>query len=332
MRALLLLGSLSLCAAYNGYSVSLDAMDYLNALHYCGGIGGALASIRSEEDNVKARDACGDNVCWIGIWERGGDAGTHAFEQSWVQPWPYNSTVSADSYYNWASGEPDYSEYYDERHAVMNEGHTSPSGLWFAVDAERWSTLSKPTYVALCSVNAPTMAPTLSPAPTSSPRPTSSFSCDNDQCGVSEREDCCSEWSEPVCSDGEVVKFGDHSCLFTCCTTAVTHEEVTASGHQWEDHEDWGSSGSSSGSGSTSYLGIFIFYLILWCCVPATLTGVIACACVRCGLCKMWCAPPKLTYELSATRVPAGVELTAPATTVTAPQVYKASFVASEGV
>lgn len=342
MRALLLLGSLRVARAYNGYAVGPDALSYEAAVAYCDGLGGELPSIHSDAENEAARDACGDNVCWLGLRQWGGDAGTHAFEQVWF--WPDGSAVSPDTlahhlaaygspdgqpFINWASGEPDYVEYADERHAVMNEGYASPSGLWFAVVADEWS-----TYLPLCSVNPPTMAPTLSPAPTSSPRPTPApipapnFVCDNDQCGVSEREDCCNEWSEPVCSDGyEVVKFGDHSCLFTCCysilgrTTVATHEEVTASGHQWEDHEDWGSS-SSSGSGS-SYLGLLIFYLILWCCVPAALTGVIACACVWGGLCSM-CAPPP--------PVPAGVELTAPATTVAAPQVYKASFVASEGV
>ena len=259
--------------------------------------------------------------------------GTHAFEQIWR--WPDNSTAGADSYHNWAPGEPDYYEYEDKRHAVMNDpGYygSGSSGLWF--------TTTVYGFVPLCSVNTPTTAPTLSPAPTSSPKPTYSFSCDNDKCGVSERKECChSSWESPVCSGGYVpVRFGDHSCLFTCCTIPVTHEEVTASGHQWEDHEDRKKKSGGGGGGFGGGWAFYIFlYLLIWCGVPATVTGIIACICVRCGCCKM-CLPPKLVYkDLTATppTIPSGVELTAPATTVNAPppaQVYKASIVASEGV
>jgi len=336
MRALVLLGSLAAARAYTGYAVGPDALSYQAAVSYCVSVGGEIASIHSDADNEAARDACGDNVCWIGLRESGGEAGTHAFEQIWR--WPDNSTAGADSYHNWAPGEPDYSEYYDERHAVMNEGHNpqynrwnwrvSTSGLWFAIHSDTWS-----TYVPLCGVNAPTTAPTLSPAPTSSPKPTSSFSCDNDKCGVSGNDECChSSWDEPVCSGGYVpVEFGDHDCLFTCCTVAVTHEEVTASGHQWEDHavhsDDWD---DDWGGGSGGGWALFIFlYLLVFSGVPAIITAIIACICVRCGCCKS-CLPPKLKQkDLAATppTVPSGVELTAPPA-----QVYKASIVASEGV
>ena len=235
MRALVLLGSLGAARAYTGYAIGPDALSYQAAVSYCDGIGGEIASIHSDADNEAARDACGDNVCWIGLRESGGEQGTHAFEQIWR--WRDNSTAGVDSYHNWAPGEPEYNEYGDERYAVMNDpGYygSGSSGLWFTT-TDTWYTV-----VPLCGVNAPTTAPTLSPAPTSSPKPTYSFSCDNDRCGVSERKECChSSWESPVCSGGYVpVKFGDHSCLFTCCTIPVTHEEVTASGHQWEDHED----------------------------------------------------------------------------------------------
>ena len=334
MRALVLLGSLGAARAYTGYAVGPDALSYQAAVSYCVSIGGEIASIHSDADNEAAREACGETTCWIGLRESGGDQGTHAFEQLWR--WPDNSTAGADSYHNWAPGEPDYNEYEDERHAVMNDPEYysfESSGLWFATHSDTWS-----TYVPLCSVNAPTTAPTLSPAPTSSPKPTYSFSCDNDKCGVSEREECCHDpWDEPVCSDGYVpVELGDHSCLFTCCTVSVTHEEVTASGHQWEDHpdDDWYNGGGGGGGFGG---GWFLFILILYCAVPAVITAIISCICVRCGCCKM-CLPPKLVYkDLAATppTIPSGVELTAPATTVNAPppaQVYKASIVASEGV
>ena len=332
MRALVLLGSLGAARAYTGYAVGPDALSYQAAVSYCVSVGGEIASIHSDADNEAARDACGDDVCWIGLRESGGEKGTHAFEQIWR--WRDNSTAGVDSYHNWAPGEPDYYEYSDERHAVMNDpGYygSGSSGLWFATN-DTWY-----TFVPLCGVNAPTTAPTLSPAPTSSPKPTYSFSCDNDRCGVSERKECChNSWGEPVCSGGYVpVKFGDHSCLFTCCTIPVTHEEVTASGHQWEDHEDRGK--KRGGGGGGSWAPWIFLYLFIFCGIPAIITAIIACICVRCGCCKM-CLPPKLVYkDLTATppTIPSGVELTAPATTVNAPppaQVYKASFVASEGV
>ena len=338
MRALVLLGSLGAARAYTGYAVGRDALSYQAAVSYCVSVGGEIASIHSDADNEAARDACGDNACWIGLRESGGDAGTHAFEQIWR--WPDNSTAGADTYHNWAQGEPKnkdsdfYANYEDQRHALMNGPgyYLESSGLWFTT-TDTWS-------YALCSVNAPTTAPTLSPAPTSSPKPTYSFSCDNDRCGASERKECCdSSWLEPVCSGGYVpVRFGDHSCLFTCCTIPVTHEEVTASGHQWEDHEDRKKKSGGGGGGFGGGWAFYIFlYLLIWCGVPATVTGIIACICVRCGCCKM-CLPPKLVYkDLTATppTIPSGVELTAPATTVNAPppaQVYKASIVASEGV
>ena len=334
MRALVVLGSLRLCAAYNGYSVSSYQMTYVDAVAYCDGVGGEMASIHSEADNEAAREACGNQMCWIGLRESGGDAGTHAFEQTWR--WPDNSTAGADTYHNWGQGEPKnkdsgyFGDYEDQRHAMMNSGFGQSTGLWFS------ETNEYPMY-AICSVNAPTTAPTLSPAPTTSPRPTYSFSCDNDRCGLLEEEDCCEQYSEPVCSGGYVpVKFGDHSCLFACCTVAVSHEEVTASGHQWENHEDRNSR-SGGGGGGGAWHPFYLFILILYCAPPVIITSIISCLCVRCGCCKM-CLPPKLVYkDLAATppTIPSGVELTAPATTVNAPppaQVYKASIVASEGV
>ena len=115
--------------------------------------------------------------------------------------------------------------------------------------------------------------------------------------------------------------------MFTCCTIPVTHEEVTASGHQWEDHEDRGK--KSGGGGGGSWAPWILVYLFIFCGIPAIITAIIACICVRCGCCKM-CLPPKLVYkDLTATppTIPSGVELTAPPA-----QVYKASIVASEGV
>merc|ERR550514_1403367 len=99
MRALVVLGSLGAARAYTGYAVGPDALNYQGAVSYCDGIGGEIASIHSDADNEAARDACGDNACWIGLRESGGGAG---------------------SYHNWAPGEPDYYEYDDKRHAVMN--------------------------------------------------------------------------------------------------------------------------------------------------------------------------------------------------------------------
>jgi hypothetical protein len=341
MRALVLLGSLGAARAYNGYAVGPDTLSYQAAVSYCVSVGGEIASIHSDADNEAARDACGETTCWIGLRESGGDAGTHAFEQIWR--WPDNSTAGADTYHNWAQGEPKnkdsdfYAKYEDQRHAVMNGPgyYLESSGLWFTT-TDTWST-SWSTYAPLCSVNAPTTAPTLSPAPTTSPRPTYSFSCDNDRCGLSEEEDCCDEYNNPVCWGGYVpVKFGGHSCLFTCCTVAVTHEEVTASGHQWEDHYDYSSSNNNWGGGGGGWTLFILFYLFIFSGIPVIITAIIACICVRCGCCKM-CLPPKLVYkDMAATppTVPSGVELTAPATTVNAPpaQVYKASIVASEGV
>ena len=47
--------------------------------------------------------------------------------------------------------------------------------------------------------------------------------------------------------------------------------------------------------------GWFLFILILYCAVPAVITAIISCICVRCGCCKM-CLPPKLVYkDLAAT-------------------------------
>ena len=83
--------------------------------------------------------------------------------------------------------------------------------------------------------------------------------------------------------------------------------------------------------------GGWFFILILYCAVPAVITAIISCICVRCGCCKM-CLPPKLVYkDLTATppTIPSGVELTAPATTVNAPppaQVLRIEIVASDGV
>ena len=139
MRALVVLGSLGAARAYNGYAVGPDTLSYQAAVSYCVSVGGEIASIHSDADNEAARDACGDNVCWIGLRESGGEAGTHAFEQLWR--WPDNSTAGVDSYHNWAPGEPEYNEYSDERHAVMNEPSyygSGSSGLWFTT-TDTWS-------------------------------------------------------------------------------------------------------------------------------------------------------------------------------------------------
>ena len=93
------------------------------------------------------------------------NTGTHAFEQTWR--WPDNSTAGADTYHNWAQGEPKnkdldyYANYEDQRHAVMNGPgyYLESSGLWFTTIDDTWS-------FALCSVNAPTTAPTTTLPPT----------------------------------------------------------------------------------------------------------------------------------------------------------------------
>ena len=55
MRALLLLGSLRVARAYNGYAVGPDALSYEAAVAYCDGLGGELPSIHSDAENEAAR-------------------------------------------------------------------------------------------------------------------------------------------------------------------------------------------------------------------------------------------------------------------------------------
>ena len=55
-----------------------EDLAYAEAEARCTQIGAAIASIHSAAENALARTACGNNTCWLGLAETGGDAGTAA--------------------------------------------------------------------------------------------------------------------------------------------------------------------------------------------------------------------------------------------------------------
>jgi len=107
-----------------------------DAVKYCNNIGRELAHIYSEEENAKALEACGDNTCWIGLVEIGGDASTPALSQNWK--W-LNGREAV--YTNWDWGEPGNAEGIDERYAMMNYGNY-----------KIWHDASGGSYIPLCSL------------------------------------------------------------------------------------------------------------------------------------------------------------------------------------
>ena len=80
---------------------------YDEAAAFCTQIGATIASIHSAAENALARTACGNNTCWLGLAETGGDAGTAAASQDWLWQDPPAGQAAAPAYMNWAAGEPD---------------------------------------------------------------------------------------------------------------------------------------------------------------------------------------------------------------------------------
>ena len=76
-------------------------MIYDVALYFCYNHGGEIAVIKSADENERARQACGQSKCWIGLEEVGGDADTPAESQIWR--W---RGVSEATYVNWAWNQP----------------------------------------------------------------------------------------------------------------------------------------------------------------------------------------------------------------------------------
>jgi len=95
-----------------------------DAVKYCNSMGRELAQIYSEEENKKAMEACGDNSCWIGLIEIGGDESTPKSSQSWK--WLNGREVV---YTNWDSYQPSNWEGKDERY-----GNIFKNGKWNDVD------------------------------------------------------------------------------------------------------------------------------------------------------------------------------------------------------
>ena len=143
-----------------------------------------------------------------------------------------------------------------------DEHPAESTGLWF--DAGGGYEDPYP----LCSVNAPTQAPTLSPVPAVSMAPTFPFTCDNDMC-TSWGEDCCAsmEWDEELtCGEDYVpIALGDHYCVYTCWTGAdvegLTHEEITEPGHEleyYEEHHWW------DDHHEEDHTGWVVFFFAVW--------------------------------------------------------------------
>ena len=84
-----------------------EDLAYAEAEARCTQIGAAIASIHSAAENALARTACGNNTCWLGLAETGGDAGTAAASQDWLWQDPPAGQAAAPAYMNWAAGEPD---------------------------------------------------------------------------------------------------------------------------------------------------------------------------------------------------------------------------------
>ena len=115
---------------------------YDEAAAFCTQIGATIASIHSAAENELARTACagvlGAHVCWLGLVETGGDAGTAAASQTWLWEQPAAGQTAIPAYTNWAAGEPDNSggagadvpAGADRRNAMMNNP-LNTVGEWY---------------------------------------------------------------------------------------------------------------------------------------------------------------------------------------------------------
>ena len=111
---------------------------YDEAAAFCTQIGATIASIHSAAENELARTACGGLVCWLGLVEYGGDAGTAAASQAWRWQDPPAGQDIVPAYTNWAAGEPDNSggagvdvlAGADRRNAMMNNP-LNTVGEWY---------------------------------------------------------------------------------------------------------------------------------------------------------------------------------------------------------
>ena len=115
-----------------------EDLAYAEAEARCTQIGAAIASIHSAAENELARTACGGLVCWLGLVEYGGDAGTAAASQAWRWEQPAAGQTAIPAYTNWAAGEPDNSggagadvpAGADRRNAMMNNP-LNTVGEWY---------------------------------------------------------------------------------------------------------------------------------------------------------------------------------------------------------
>ena len=108
-----------------------EDLAYAEAEARCTQIGAAIASIHSAAENALARTACGNNTCWLGLAETGGDAGTAAASQDWLWQDPPAGQAALPAYKNWAAGEPDNAGGVDQRNAIIDiagEWHDSGDG------------------------------------------------------------------------------------------------------------------------------------------------------------------------------------------------------------
>ena len=108
-----------------------EGLAYAEAEARCTQIGAAIASIHSAAENALARTACGNNTCWLGLAETGGDAGTAAASQDWLWQDPPAGQAALPAYKNWAAGEPDNAGGVDQRNAIIDiagEWHDSGDG------------------------------------------------------------------------------------------------------------------------------------------------------------------------------------------------------------
>ena len=96
-----------------------EDLAYAEAEARCTQIGAAIASIHSAAENELARTACGGLVCWLGLAEMGGDAGTAAANQTWLWQDPPASQAALPAYTNWAAGEPENAGG-DQRNAIID--------------------------------------------------------------------------------------------------------------------------------------------------------------------------------------------------------------------
>ena len=97
-----------------------EDLAYAEAEARCTQIGAAIASIHSAAENALARTACGNNTCWLGLAETGGDAGTAAASQTWLWQDPPAGQAAVPAYTNWAAGEPDNNGALDRRNAIID--------------------------------------------------------------------------------------------------------------------------------------------------------------------------------------------------------------------